>query len=126
MARVGDEPIIPMDLGNMRANGVRSLNVMCAKCRHETFVNVDQYPDHLMVPSFAARMVCTACGHAGADVRPNWLEHRPPRRLLWANSGHRGLCLRHRIWDSFGGVTKAARRNLNAPLVRGHYPCNCN
>ena len=59
MARVDDEPIIPMDLANMRAHGVRSLDVMCAACRHETIVNVG--------------------GHAGADVRPNWLEHRPPR-----------------------------------------------
>jgi hypothetical protein len=59
--------------------GARSLNVMCTACRHETAINVDQYPDRMTVSSIGPRMVCTACGHAGADVRPNWLEHKPPR-----------------------------------------------
>jgi hypothetical protein len=27
-------PIEPMDLANMRANGVRSLDVQCNQCRH--------------------------------------------------------------------------------------------
>jgi hypothetical protein len=57
--------------------GVRSLDVMCTKCRHETNVNVDRYSDHMTVPSFGPRMVCTRCGHSGADVRPNWVEYEP-------------------------------------------------
>ena len=34
-ARLND-PIEPMDLANMRENGVRSLDIMCHQCRHET------------------------------------------------------------------------------------------
>jgi hypothetical protein len=40
----------PMDLANMRQNGVRSLLVMCHGCRHEVILNVDQYPGDLLVP----------------------------------------------------------------------------
>jgi hypothetical protein len=61
------EPIEPMTLGNMRANGVRSPDV--------------SWPDDLPVPSFGPRMVCTRCGIIGADARPNWQE-QPPRETL--------------------------------------------
>ena len=74
-------PIEPMDLANMRSLGVRSLSVTCSKCNHETVVNVDTYPGHATVPSFGRRMVCTRCGTAGADVRPNWKE-QPERPSL--------------------------------------------
>jgi hypothetical protein len=37
----------PMDLANMRQNGVRSIEVMCHGCRHEVILNVDQYPGDL-------------------------------------------------------------------------------
>jgi hypothetical protein len=30
-----NDPIEPMDLANMRQNGVRSLAVHCRQCRHE-------------------------------------------------------------------------------------------
>jgi hypothetical protein len=30
-----DYPIEPMDLANMRLNGVRSLAIQCHQCRHE-------------------------------------------------------------------------------------------
>jgi len=68
--------IEPMDLANMRQNGVRSLDVMCHSCRHEVILNVDQYPDDLLVREFGPRMVCTRCGMVGADVRPNWPERQ--------------------------------------------------
>jgi hypothetical protein len=32
-------PIEPMDLTNMRQNGVRSLAVQCHQCRHEVIMN---------------------------------------------------------------------------------------
>jgi hypothetical protein len=36
MARAGfNNPIEPMDLANMRANGVRSLLIWCRNCHHE-------------------------------------------------------------------------------------------
>jgi hypothetical protein len=69
-----DYPIEPMDLANMRHNGVRSLAVQCHQCRHEVVMKVDHLPGDLAVPSFGPRMVCTKCGTIGADVRPNWRE----------------------------------------------------
>jgi hypothetical protein len=66
-----NDPIEPMDLANMRHNGVRSLAVQCHQCRHEVVTNVDHLPGGLTVPSFGPRMVCTKCGTIGADVRPN-------------------------------------------------------
>jgi hypothetical protein len=39
----------PMDLANMRQNGVRSLQVMCHGCRHEVILNVDRYSGDLLV-----------------------------------------------------------------------------
>ena len=43
----------PMDLANMRRNGVRSLWASCLDCHHHATVNVDDQPGHLAVPSFA-------------------------------------------------------------------------
>jgi hypothetical protein len=69
-----DNPTAPMDLANMRGNGVRSLAVSCWICHHRAVLNVDHLPDHITVPSFGPRMVCTRCGIIGADTRPNWQE----------------------------------------------------
>jgi hypothetical protein len=76
-----NEPIEPMDLANMRANGVRSLDVQCNKCRHREIVNVEHLSGNVTVASLRRRMVCTKCGTVGADVRPNWLE-QPERESL--------------------------------------------
>jgi hypothetical protein len=72
--------IPPMTLGNMRANGVRSVVVSCANvnCRHEAIVKVDSLPDDVPVPSLGLRMRCLRCGQLGADARPNWNERAPP------------------------------------------------
>jgi hypothetical protein len=59
----------PMTLGNMRANGVRSLTVSCWQCHHRAVLSADPWPDHVPVPSFGPRMVCTSCGIVGADAR---------------------------------------------------------
>jgi hypothetical protein len=67
-----------MTLGNVRQNGVRSLAVSCVCCRHEAVVSADRWSDHVPVPTFGQRMVCTRCGIVGADVRPNW--HEQPER----------------------------------------------
>jgi hypothetical protein len=40
--------IEPMALGNMRANGVRSLDVSCWQCHHRAIMSA---PDHVPVPS---------------------------------------------------------------------------
>jgi hypothetical protein len=73
-ARRLSEPIEPMTLGNMRANGVRSLDVCCWVCPHKTILSADLWSDDVRVPSFGPRMVCTRCGIVGADARPNWRE----------------------------------------------------
>ena len=69
-----NDPIESMTLQNMRENGVRSLDIMCHQCWHETIMNVDHLSGDLTVPSFGPRMVCTLCGIIRADARPNWLE----------------------------------------------------
>jgi hypothetical protein len=66
----------PMTLGNMRANGVRTIAAYCDGCHHQGVLDVEAYPDDTPVPSFAPRLVCTRCGLIGADARPNWSEHR--------------------------------------------------
>ena len=69
-----DCTIEPMTLGNMRANGVRSLDVSCWVCHHNAIVSAEPWPDDVPVSAFGPRMVCTVCGIIGADARPNWRE----------------------------------------------------
>jgi hypothetical protein len=76
-----DSPIVPMDLANMRANGVRSLLIWCRNCHHEKIMNVDHLPGHLTVPSLGRQMSCIKYDTVGADARPNWLE-QPERGSL--------------------------------------------
>lgn len=73
--------IEPMTLGNMRANGVRSLIVYCGACPRTVVLNVDAYSEAIPVPAFGPRMVCTGCGMIGADARPNWQERNAPGRI---------------------------------------------
>jgi hypothetical protein len=61
-----NEPIEPMTLGNMRANGVRSLDVSCWQCHHRAIMSADPWSDDVPVPTFGPRMVCTQCGIVGA------------------------------------------------------------
>ena len=56
----------PMDLANMRSQGVRSLWVVCPQCHHQASLNVDEYGETVPVPSFGPKMVCTSCGTIGA------------------------------------------------------------
>lgn len=69
----------PMTLGNMRANGARSLAVTCLShfCHHKAVLEVAIYSDDVSVPAFGPRMVCMVCGAVGADARPNWNERAP-------------------------------------------------
>jgi hypothetical protein len=57
-----NEPIEPMTLGNMRANGVRSLDVCCWVCHHRTILSADPWPDDVPVPTFGPRMVARTAG----------------------------------------------------------------
>jgi hypothetical protein len=65
-----------MTLGNMPAQGVRSLAVSSWLCHHGAVLAVDRWPDGVPVPSFGPRMVCTGCGIVGAAARPNWRERQ--------------------------------------------------
>jgi hypothetical protein len=80
MARF-DEPTEPMTLGNMRANGVRSLAVSCHKRHHRAIMSADQWQDNVPVPAFGLRMgvyglrhhrrrraAGSACDTVGGDV----------------------------------------------------------
>jgi hypothetical protein len=71
----------PMTLGNMRANGVRSLAVSCHLCHHQAVLSADPWSDDVPVPSFGPRMVSTRCGIVCADARPNWREQSPRERV---------------------------------------------
>jgi hypothetical protein len=72
-----------MTLGNMRANGVRTLAVWCSgRGCHHSILDVSKFSDDVPVPSFGPRMVCTVCGAIGAHARPNWNE----RAATFANS----------------------------------------
>jgi len=70
----------PMTLGNMRANGVRSLDAWCLgrDCHHHRVLDVSAMGHDVPVPSIGPRLRCERCGHLGADARPNWSEYRAP------------------------------------------------
>ena len=57
----------PMDLANMRENGVRALLVNCLDCTHRAEINVDDQPGHLAVKSFEPRR-CVASAGAGGSM----------------------------------------------------------
>jgi hypothetical protein len=91
----------PMTLGNLRTNGVRSLDVCCWLCHHRAILSADPWPDHVPVPTFGPRMVCTRCGIIGADARPNW--HERPARLSGAGTALAMSTERHRALRLLAG-----------------------
>ena len=66
--------IAPMDLANMRANGVRAVEARCEACGREAVVNCDELPADLPVPDVAIRLRCSACGSKRIVTKPNWTE----------------------------------------------------
>jgi hypothetical protein len=64
-----------MTLGNMRANGVRSLAVACHPCRHEAVLSADRWHDDVPV-----RMVCTRCVSSVPTRGPTGLSSRREKR----------------------------------------------
>jgi hypothetical protein len=52
-----------MTLGNIRRNGMRSVEAYCYICHHQTVLSADCWPDDLAVPWFKPRMVCTPLRH---------------------------------------------------------------
>jgi len=72
----------------MRANGVRKLAVWCLGrgCNHFRVLDMSNYPDGVLVPSFGPRLRCERCGHQGADARPNWNEMYKQEPITRASS----------------------------------------
>ena len=91
-----------MTLGNMRANGVRSLDVSCWLCHHRAILSADPWPDHVPAPSFGPRMVCTRCGIIGADARPNWQEQPQRESLTGAQARGRPARLNRNVQHADG------------------------
>jgi hypothetical protein len=53
-----------MLLANMRANGVRSLDVSCWQCYRRAIMSADPWSDDVPVPTFGPRMVCGRTGRS--------------------------------------------------------------
>ena len=64
----------PMDLANMRAQGVRSL--VCDLCHHDVVVKVDADAETFRC---SPRIVCICVGIIGAFEQPNWQERQRKR-----------------------------------------------
>ena len=64
----------------MRNSGVRGILIYCADyhCSHSIAVSGDAWPDELPLSNVEPRFVCKACGHMGADVRPDFNWNKEP------------------------------------------------
>jgi hypothetical protein len=53
---------------------VAAIFVYCASpwCNRSATLNADWLPDDTVLLELDHRMICTACGLVGADVRPDW------------------------------------------------------
>ena len=64
----------PVTMGHIRGHGVTRLLIYCGACSHSTVIDGASLPNDLVPRSLGPRMVCKACGHVGADVRPDWSQ----------------------------------------------------
>jgi hypothetical protein len=64
----------PVPRSNQRSLGYRKLWVHCGNpdCRHSAILEVDHLPDETTYNDLMPRMLCTLCGHRGADVSTAW------------------------------------------------------
>jgi hypothetical protein len=44
-------------------------------CNHGVTMNADHLPDETPIRPLGWHVVCTRCGHVGADARPDWSRH---------------------------------------------------
>jgi hypothetical protein len=61
-------------MGNMRANGLRSLDVSRWLSHHQAIISAAPWPD----ADVRAADGCSRCVIIGADARPNWRERALP------------------------------------------------
>jgi hypothetical protein len=73
-----------MTVGNMRANGVRTLGAWClARGRdHHRVIDVERYGDDVPVPWFGPRLRCEHCGHLARPRGPTGMRWQPFGRIL--------------------------------------------
>jgi hypothetical protein len=66
----------PMTLGDMRAQGIRSIDAFCQAIGsgHEATIASDGLPDDLPVPDVGLRLRYSHCGGRAIHTRPNWAE----------------------------------------------------
>jgi len=71
------ETFPPVTLGHIRGHGCRDLLVYCGaiNCSHHIVMSADRFDDDVPIRPLGTRMVCSRCGHRGADVRPDWRPH---------------------------------------------------
>jgi hypothetical protein len=83
MAGRKGETFEPVTVGHIRSHGCRALLVYCGSidCNHSATMNADHMPADTPIRPLGSRMVCTRCGHVGADVRPDWSPHTSKRHV---------------------------------------------
>jgi hypothetical protein len=78
----------PVTMGHIRSHGCRDLLVYCISpwCNYDAKLNGDWLSDDTVLLDLDPRMVCTACGLIGADVRPDWTPMTGTRGMGGAHS----------------------------------------
>ncbi len=61
-------------LAEMRSMQLRGLLVCCAdyRCSHSIKLSADRWADEVRLSDLEPLFTCTACGHHGADIRPDF------------------------------------------------------
>jgi hypothetical protein len=74
--------------GEMREMGARGLLIYCSdyRCSHPVTMGGDRWPDDMRLSDIEQRLVCSACGKRGANIRPDFGRNRKPVAMM----GYRG------------------------------------
>jgi hypothetical protein len=61
-------------LGAMRSSGIRGILIYCSdyKCSHWIACSADAWADDVRLSDLEGEFLCSVCGKAGADIRPNF------------------------------------------------------
>ena len=67
-------PVQKIAFAEMRVAGVRGVLIYCSdyRCSHSMCLDANRWADDIRLSDIEPRFVCAACGHRGADVRPDW------------------------------------------------------
>ncbi len=66
----------PVTLSQMRSHGCSDLLMSCNSCHYCSAIRVGHLPDATPIKAAGDRMICTQCGHVGADATPLWDRSR--------------------------------------------------